>query len=722
MHKTVFFIYIIIFCCAAAANAQAKSQIVISTKHVSMVLTIGANNRIYQSYLGTRFLNNADNLLIPESKHEAYITGGMEDLLQPAIRLIHSDGNPSIELKYVSHVEKKQDENVSETDIILQDPKYPIRVILHYQAFNNEDVIKSWTEIKNSEKGEISLENYASSMLHFEARDYWLTQFHGDWASEMKMQESKLTSGIKEIDSKLGTRADMYQTPVFYLALNKPADETNGELIAGTLAWTGNFQFHFEVDERNSLRVISGINPYASAYKLKNSETFVTPAFIFTYSNTGKGQASRNLHNWARNYGVLDGNKPRLTLLNNWEATHVNFDEKTLVALFDNATKLGVDLFLLDDGWFGNKYPRNNDKEGLGDWQENKLKLPGGIGYLVKQAEDKGIKFGIWLEPEMVNPKSELYEQHPDWVLKLPNRDENYQRNQLVLDLTNPKVADYVYHTVVDMLTKNKGLAYIKWDCNRSMSNTWSPYLKNRQSALYVDYTLSLYKILERIREKYPHLPMMLCSGGGGRTDYGALKYFTEFWPSDDTDPLERLYIQWGYSNFFPALTISSHVTSWGKQSIKFRTDVAMLGKLGYDIKVSNMTDEELQFSRQAIINYKRLSNLIWFGDLYRIISPYDENRMVVMYINENKSKAVLFNFNLDTRYKEAFNRVRLQGLDSRKLYKITETNLMPGTKSALAENEHVFSGDYLMSMGLNLTPGKLKPLSSMVIEINEQN
>jgi alpha-galactosidase len=435
MNKLVLYIYLILFFGHPVANAQTGNQIVIATKNTTLVLKVGANNRVYQAYLGKRFLKQDDNSIIPNSRHEAYITGGMEDLLQPAIRLIHSDGNPSLELRYVSHTTKNLDENISETNILLQDPKYPVQIILHYQAFNKEDIIKSWAEIKNDEKGDITLDNYASSMLHFEAKDYWLTQFHGDWASEMKMQESKLTSGVKEIDSKLGTRADMYQTPVFFLALNKPADETTGELIAGTLAWTGNFQFHFEIDERNALRVISGINPYASAYKLKKGETFITPAFVFTYSNTGKGQASRNLHQWARNYGVLDGDKPRLTLLNNWEATHVNFDEKVLVGLFDDATKLGVDLFLLDDGWFGNKYPRDNDKAGLGDWQENKSKLPNGIGYLVKQAEAKGLKFGIWLEPEMVNPKSELYEQHPDWILKLPNRDENYQRNQLVLDL-----------------------------------------------------------------------------------------------------------------------------------------------------------------------------------------------------------------------------------------------------------------------------------------------
>lgn len=722
MNNFIRIFFLVLFCRSAIVNAQTGKAILISTNNVSMVLTIGANNRIYQSYLGKRLLNNEETALIPAGKHEAYITGGMEDLLQPAIRLIHNDRNPSLELRYVSHTTKSIDNNVSETSIQLKDPKYPVQVVLHYQAFNREDIIKAWTEIKNNEKGTITLEDYASCMLRLEAKDYWLTQFHGDWASEMRMQESKLTSGVKEIDSKLGTRADMYQTPAFFLAMNKPADETTGELIAGTLAWTGNFKFHFEIDERNALRIIPGINTYASAYELKNGETFTTPAFVFTYSASGKGQASRNLHRWARNYGVLDGNKPRLTLLNNWEATHVNFDEKELVNLFDDAKKLGVDLFLLDDGWFGNKYPRNNDKAGLGDWQEDKSKLPNGIAYLVKQAEAKDLKFGIWLEPEMVNPKSELYEQHPDWILKLPNRDENYQRNQLVLDLTNPKVADYVYHVVDDMLTKNPGLAYIKWDCNRNMTNAWSPYLKDKQSALYVDYTLSLYKILDRLRQKYPHFPIMLCAGGGGRTDYGALKYFTEFWPSDDTDPLERVYIQWGYSNFFPSLTISNHVTSWGKQSIKFKTDVAMMDKLGYDIKVSKMTDDELEFSKRAVKNYNRLSNIIWFGDLYRLISPYEENRMVAMYVNDEKSKSVVFNYNLNTRYKEVFNRVRLQGLDSHKLYRVEEINLMPGVKSNLAENGGTFSGDYLMTVGLSLTPGKLIPLSSMIIEINASN
>jgi alpha-galactosidase len=537
----------------------------------------------------------------------------------------------------------------------------------------------------------------------------------------MEMQEEQLTNGIKSMESKLGTRTNFYQSQHFMISLNKPSTETSGELIAGSLAWTGNFKYSFEVDQRNGLRVQSGINPFASEYSLRPNEIFTTPAFVFTYSANGKGTASRNLHRWARNYDLLDGNGPRLTLLNNWEATRMNFTDSRLVELFDETKKLGVDLFLLDDGWFGNKYPRNDDKAGLGDWQEDKKKLPGGLGYLVKEAENKGIKFGIWLEPEMVNPKSELYEQHPDWILKLPNREEHYMRNQLVLDLTNPKVQDFVYAIVDDMMTKNPGIAFIKWDCNRSMTNMYSVYLKEKQSHLFIDYTKGLYKVMDRLRAKYPHLPIMLCSGGGGRVDYKALQYFTEFWPSDNTDALDRIYIQWGYSYFFPSKTISAHITSMGKQSLKFRTDVAMSGKMGYDIRVNTFTPQELQFSNDAVKTYKRISDVVWQGDLYRLISPYEENRAVSMYVSDNKSKAILFNYVTNATRKDIFTRVLLQGLDPQKRYRITEINLFPGTKSTQADNDKVYTGSYLMNIGLSLAPNRAPALSSNVFELIEE-
>ncbi len=713
-----YLIILAVLFCHAVAPAQPTRLISIETQNTSLVFSVGANQRLYQQHFGKK-LPQADYAAL-KANHEAYITAGMENQFEPAIRMVHADGNPSLDLRYQQHTQQTNGDE-QQTTIVLKDPVYPVEVTLHFAAYYNEDVIRSWTEIKHQEKKPVLLTQYASSMLHFDADKYWLTQFHGDWAREMQMEESPLTTGIKILDSKLGTRADMYQAPVFFLSLNQASSENEGELIAGTLAWTGNFRFCFEVDQRNALRVISGINPYASDYHLQPGEIFTTPAFIFTYSKQGKGQASRNLHKWARSFGVLDGQQPRYTLLNNWEATHMNFDETRLTELFDGARQLGVDLFLLDDGWFGNNFPRNADNAGLGDWQENKQKLPHGLGYLVQEATKKDIKFGIWIEPEMVNPKSDLYQQHPDWILRLPNREENYMRNQLVLDLTNPQVQDFVYHTVVDMLDRNPGIAYIKWDCNRTMSNTYSPYLKEQQSHLFIQYTRSLYQVFERIREKYPHLPIMLCSGGGGRTDYGALRYFTEFWPSDNTDGLERVFIQWGYSYFFPANTIAAHVTGWGKQSLKFRTDVAMMDKLGYDIKVKDFTEKELQFSQQAVTNYKRISGIIWQGDLYRLESPYENERATLMYVNEAKNKAVLFNYNLNIRRKDIFNRVKLQGLDATKRYRIKEINLFPDTKSNNPDDDKVLSGEYLMTIGLNLSAGKLLPLTSNVLEITAE-
>ena len=703
------------------AAAQAAAPIVVETQHLSLVLAVGDNHRLYQRYLGPRLAAPADYARV-SGGHEAYVSAGLDNLFEPAVGLTHADGNPALELLFVDAQTAEPSPGVRTTTVRLRDPQYPVEVLLHYAAYPAEDVIKTWTEIRHQERRALVLNHYASAMLHFQSPQYWLTQFHGDWAEEMRPQEAALTSGSKVIDSKLGTRADLYQTPAFFLALGRAADETSGDVLAGTLGWTGNFRLAFELDNQNDLRLSAGINPYASAYTLAPNTPFVTPEFIFTYSTQGKGQASRNLHRWARRYGVLDGTQPRLTLLNNWESTFFNFDEPKLDAIMADAGKLGVDMFLLDDGWFGNKYPRSGDNAGLGDWQPTRTKLPNGLGHLVREATKNGIKLGIWLEPEMVNPKSELYEQHPDWILKLPNRPEDLGRNQLVLDLNNPRVQDFVFRTVADVFAQNPGLAYVKWDCNRPMTNAYSQYLGQDQSHLYVDYVRGFYKVCERLRQQYPHVPIMLCSGGGGRTDYGALKYFTEFWPSDNTDAVERVFIQWGYSNFFPSLTLACHVTNWNpQQSLKFRTDVAMMGKLGYDIDVAKLTPTELAFSQQALQDYKRLSPVIWQGDQYRLRSPYESNQPAVMYVAADRARAVLFAYNLHTRFHETVLRVRLQGLDPARRYRVAEINLVPGTASGLADQGQSYSGDYLMQVGLKVSDDEARALTSHVLELTAE-
>ena len=698
--------------------SPADSLIVIETQNCHLVYSVGRNGKVYQVYLGNKLKNSAEYLKI-KSEHQAYVASGTIDLFESAIRTVHNDGNPSLELFYDSETTSILSENVKETIITLKDNQYPFQVKLHFKAYYKEDVMEQWAEIIHQEKKPITLYNFASSMIQFDANDYWLTHFHGDWAKDMRMEEEQLTSGIKVIDSKLGTRANVYQTPFFMISINQPSGEKVGETFAGTLAWTGNFKFAFEIDNQNTLRLTAGINPSASEYKLTPNKAFVTPSFVFTYSKSGKETVSQNLHRWVRKYSLIDGDKPRMTLLNNWEATAFAFDESKLKQLIGDAAKLGVDMFLLDDGWFNNTYPRNNDKTSLGDWEINQAKLPNGLATLIKESDKQGVKFGIWIEPEMVNPKSKLYEQHPDWILKLPNRSEHYMRNQLVLDLINPKVQDFVFSVVDDLMKQNLGIAYMKWDCNRPMTNAFSPYLKENQSQMYIEYVQSLYKILERVRAKYPKLPIMLCSGGGGRIDYGALKYFNEFWPSDNTDGLERVFIQWNYSYYMPAIATCNHITSWGKQSLKYRTDVAMMGKMGYDIMVSHFTDEELKFSQQAVKTYKHINDLVWFGDLYRLVSPYEGNRAVLMYTNESKTKAVLFSYTLNTLFKEIHQKVKLSGLDATKNYTIKEINLFPNTKSKFTNDGQTFSGDYLMNIGLNVSPNT--PLTSNMFELIAQ-
>jgi alpha-galactosidase len=597
-----------------------------------------------------------------------------------------------------------------------------LNVTLFYKTWINENVIEQWTEIANNEKGAVVLQKYASANLYFTNKDFYLTSFQGEYLKEMQPLEEKLLQGTKSIDSKLGTRAMLLGTPNFIVSFGGAAKENSGDVMLGQLAWSGNFKLDFEIDSYKNLRLIAGINPYASAYTLQPGKTFRTPSLIYTISHNGTGQASRQLQSWARKYRVLDGEGSRLTLLNNWEATYFDFDENKISALFKDTKNFGVDMFLLDDGWFGNKYPRNNDDAGLGDWQENVKKLPHGIGWLVKEAKATGVKFGIWIEPEMVNPRSELYEKHLDWVIRQPARPEKYFRNQLVLDLSNPEVQNFVFGIVDDLFTKNPELAFIKWDCNAVIYNAYSPYLeKNKipQTHLYVEYIKGLYNVLQRIRAKYPKTPMMLCSGGGGRADYEFLKYFTEFWPSDDTEPIERIFLQWNYSYFFPSITIDCHVTDWGKQLIKFRVDVASMGKLGFDIVASHLSKDDLKYCQDAIKNYNSFKDVVWHGTQYRLASPYENPVASLAFVTEDKSRAIMFTYLHSNRFMQTATErpIKLNGLDAGRKYRINEINLYPGISSTIKPGV-VYSGDYLMNVGIN--PDVNQKRSSVILEITE--
>lgn len=692
---------------------MAQTHIEIGTKNTILILSVDAEKSLISNYFGKRIANKSEYPLIEAldkykpgsddlyNKREAYIASGSTNLLEPALSVTHGDGNKSTVLTFQSLKETNIDANRKLTSILLKDNKYKFEVTLNYLAYSDEDVIEQWSEIRHFEKGNIILNKYASANLTLSGHKFYLKNQYSSAMREMRSEEQQLLHGIKTIDSKLGTRTNLLHSSSFMVSIDGFSSENTGDIIAGSLAWSGNFRLDFEPFDEYFLRITAGINNFSSNYSLKAGEKFVTPRFVYTYSSNGKGLASRNLQNWARKYQLSDGQGERSTLLNNWETTYFDFDDKKLNELVKDTKKLGVDVFLLDDGWFGNKYPRNGTTSGLGDWQFNKQKLKNGIGAIGKEATANGVEFGIWLEPEMVNPKSELYENHPDWIIRQPDRKEYYMRNQLVLDLTNKKVQDFIFNVVDETFTQVPDLAFIKWDCNSLIYNANSPTLKN-QDHFYIEYIRGLNSILERIRKKYPKTPMMLCAGGGSRVDYAALQYFTEFWPSDNTNPFDRIFIQWEYSYYFPSIAVDNHVTDMGKQPIKFKTDVAMMGKLGYDVRVNELTKNDLLFTQNAIKTYNGLKDIIWHGQQYRLQDPYENDVASICYANDGKDKIVVFNYYMSTRNssKQAIP-IKLKGLDNNKKYKIDEINLYPGTKSPI-NSLKTYSGDFLMNIGFN--------------------
>ena len=692
---------------AVSMSMQAE-QVTVQTKNVTMVLNVENGRQPQYVYFGTR-LSDYDlaNLQAPRSgRMDAYPVYGMNCPAEAAIAMKHADGNMSTEL-FVTGLEKRD----GVIRILMKDPVYPTTVALCYKAYEDEDMIETWAEVTNGEAKPVTLTQFASICLPIRRGNVWLSHFYGSWGNEARLVEEPVLPGEKIIKNKDGARNSHTDHAEVMFSLDGKGQENSGDVIGAALCYSGNFQLKVETDDTEYHYFFAGINPDNSEYHLKKGETFTTPKVALSFSQSGLSGVSRNFHKWGRKYMLAHGNKERKILLNSWEGVYLDIDQQKMDQMMGDIASMGGELFVMDDGWFGDKYPRKVDNSSLGDWVVDKNKLPEGIEGLLRDARKHGIKFGIWIEPEMTNSVSELYEAHPDWIIKAPKREAVKGRGgtQLILDMSNPKVQDFVFGVVDNLMTKYPEIDYIKWDANMPILNHGSQYLTmNDQSHLYIEYHRGLEKTCQRVRAKYPDLTIQACASGGGRANWGVLPYFDEFWVSDNTDALQRIYMQWGTSYFFPAIAMASHISATPNHTVfrttamKYRIDVAMSGRLGMEIQPKNMTDEEKNLCRKAIAEYKQIRPIVQFGDIYRLVSPYDKVGLAsLMYVNEQKTKSVFFWWKTESFQNEHLPRVKMAGLDAKKNYKVHELNRID--LRPMDVEGKTFSGAYLMNHGLEM-------------------
>ena len=700
----------------------------ISTSKTSLLITANAGEPSKMQYYGVSIAPGQiqsiydAGLVLNANSYPAF---GLQTVGEKAIAITQPDGNMSLDLA-VDAVTQYTSKDGEITEVLLKDKIYPVWVKQCYKAYKGTDIITTWVEIGNAGKKPVTLFQFASAYLPMSRGDNWLTHFHGAWGAEHTMDEEKLTNGQKVIANKDGLANTETDNPSFMLSLDGKPQEETGKVFGGVLAWSGNYKLKLDV-RNTALNIIVGMNEESSQYILEPKETFVTPEFAMTYSTNGKGGVSRAFHHWARQYKMNQGERLHDILLNSWEGVYFKVNQKGMDEMMEAFSAMGGELFVMDDGWFGNKYPRNGGNSSLGDWEVCKEKLPEGIEGLLASARKHHIKFGIWIEPEMSNTKSELFEKHPDWILKFDNRPLSTGRGktQVVLDLTNPKVQDFVFGVVDNLMANYPEISYMKWDDNCSLLDYGSSYLpKNKQSHLYIEYNRGLQKVLQRIRAKYPELVMQLCAGGGARVNYGLLPYFDEFWTSDDTDALQRIYMQWGVSGFFPAIAMASHVSAdknhqTGRRiPLKFRFDVAMSGRLGMEIQPKDMNDVDKAFAKRAIAAYKDIRPVVQFGDLYRLVSPYDNKGVSsLMYVTSEKNKAVFYAYKISHFINMVIPKVCMNGLDPSKNYRLVDLTPVDSSKPCDL-NGKIISGKILMEEGIALKSLLKSEYSSLALQL----
>ncbi len=622
------------------------TMIAISAGRTGLVWGVGDDGRLHQVAFGAEVADRRPDL--PIGLHPlAYPTFGEEPLRDPALRITHADGVQSTRLRYVRHTEEPAAEGGGTVHRVeLVDRVAPLSVTLTVRTWPAHHVLEQWVAVTNRSEAPITVHRAAGSAPAFAGAAPHLTHWGGGWAGEWTETTERLSAGTKTVASAGGVRPSLYRPAIVLLAPAGPAEETVGSVGACTVAWGGDVRFDAEVFLHGHLRLIAGHQDRGAEWVLDPDETFTSPSVLWTWSNHGIGATSRALHGFVRDQAVRDGHRARATVVNTWEAVGFSLDPDGLADQVDRAADLGAELFLLDDGWFGTTHPRNDDTTSLGDWDVDRRKLPAGLGPLVARTLERGMRFGLWVEPEMVNPVSDLYRRHPEWVIGEPGRDRREERQQLVLDLCRPDVGAFVVDTIDRILAEHPGITYLKWDANRDVTEPGSTALPaDRQSHLSLDRVSATWEVMAEVARRHPDVELMLCASGGGRADVGTLRWFHELWTSDNTDPVDRVRIQWGASHLLPASVLAAHVTRWGNRPVAFGCAVAMSGRFGFDLDLRRLDPEEWATCRQAVVDHRAIRDLVQQGELHRLVSPVGSDRAALGYLDPVSGRSVVFAF-----------------------------------------------------------------------------
>lgn len=649
--------------------------------------------------------NARDKLSFLDCAPMEYPTGGIGDFRNHCLEVLTEQGHNALELGYKSYTITNgkpalvglpatfanPDECMTLT-VLLTDEILGLDVELIYSVFEDIDVITRSVKITNRAQTPIYLTKVLSACLDMDNKDFSLMSLHGSWARERHIQYRKIGHGRQSVCSERGETS--HQDHCFIALTTPQVTQTSGEVYSMHFVYSGNFVAESELNQFDGVRTVMGISPYNFKWKLANGESFQAPEVVLTYSANGLGEMTRTYHDLYRKHLIRSPyrNKKRPILINNWEATYFNFNTEKIISIAREASKLGIEMLVLDDGWFGNRF---DDNRALGDWVVNEEKLPGGLKYLAEEINKLGMKFGIWLEPEMISPDSDLYRAHPDWAIAVPGRTAGLCRNQYVLDLTRPEVLEYTWNQIKSVLN-SANIEYVKWDMNRQLADLGSLGLDAAcQGELYHRYVLAVYTLQERLVTEFPHILLENCSGGGARFDPAMLYYSPQIWCSDDTDAIERLLIQEGTSLIYPLSSIGAHVSDCPNHTTgrvtPFRTrgHVALAGTFGYELDVTRIPDSDRETIPEQVAMYHKYNDIVREGDYYRIAS-YSENRFydAWMVVAKDGSEALLTFVQVLARANYKSRRLILQGLDKDAVY------LIEGTDKR-------YKGDVLMYAGL---------------------